>query len=133
MIVVPTVDDFVNQFPEFLEVDEGRIGSALTLASTYISEDWIDVHQIPALLYLAAHILYYELSVSARLARIVSGSDQVAGPITAKTIGPLSVTYANTQANALNVLSGTSMGESPYLDQYQSLMRISFPPVLAVI
>lgn len=133
MTVVPEVDDFLNRFPEFLGVDEGRIEAALAFASTYISDDWIDQHQLSALLYLTAHILFYELSFSARLSAAISGGDQAAGPVTSKSVGPLSITYADKYATTSKNLSGAMGTDSPYLEQYQNLMRISFPAVLAVI
>jgi hypothetical protein len=147
VVVVPLVEDFLLRFPEFKGMDEQKIALSLYDASTYVSEDWIEVHVTQAVMALAAHFLWLEGTRSDELAAALSygssGGTTVTktGPVTMKSVGPLSVKYQGS-SESTSTGGGSSGGgaglevdleSSVYGQRFLILVRYSFPPVLAVI
>lgn len=148
-LIVPLVDDFLARFPEFKGMDEQKIALALSDASTYVSDDWIPEHVTQAIMALAAHFLWLEGTRSDELAAAISYSSGSSGgttvtrtgPVTMKSVGPLSIKYQG--ASESTSTGGGSAGggsglevdleSSVYGQRFLILARYSFPPVLVVI
>jgi hypothetical protein len=137
VVVVPLVEDFLLRFPEFKGMDEQKIALSLYDASTYVSEDWIEVHVTQAVMALAAHFLWLEGTRSDELAAALSygssGGTTVTktGPVTMKSVGPLTVKYQGSSGGGAGL--EVDLESSVYGQRFLILVRYSFPPVLAVI
>lgn len=80
-VVPPTIDEFLVRFPEFAESDEYMVEAMLLEASYSVDDTWVGVDQVPAVMYLAAHM-------------IASGAEQEAGgSISSVSIGAISISY----------------------------------------
>lgn len=124
----PTLAEFRTRFPEFGQVADAAISAVLAEAASEVGEAWIEADRKPATLYLTAHLL----AVGGVLNRDASGN-RVAGPVTSKSVGGVSVSYANSSSSS----SGSAGSISPlsatiYGQRFLQLRRRSFPAVLAV-
>lgn len=142
-IEVPSVEDFLDRYPEFEEADEDRIASALDEATSYVSDDWVSTQVPHAILSLAAHFVYTEIMTISSVEGAVSGEGTVAGPLImeTKSIGPLSISRRYKGAGTGNSSGSGAASDaapskdvpSPYLDRFNELLLRNFPPVLVVI
>lgn len=139
-MAIPTADDFFARFPEFSEEDPARVDLILAEAEMSVDDTWIPAHRFYAMLYLAAHIIFSENIAAASYGGSVSsesGSVRTAGPVSRKTVGPLSVEYqkdSQTTGSSSGALSDpkNSLATSIYGARYLEYLAMSHPPVLAV-
>jgi hypothetical protein len=106
----PTLDQFVEQFPEFIEEPSARINAALaTAALTVDTTGWLEKSYQPAILWLAAHIISRQ--------KVASAFSDSPGEIASESIGRISVSYR---------AGGTgfaSLSTSMYGSEYLALLR----------
>ena len=140
--VAPAVEDFLDRFPEFSDLDEGQIQIVLDEVVPMVDEEWIDRDRPIAILYLTAHLLYIQSgsdwSMALRRSFVNSAGQIGAGPALNETVGPLSVSYASpkdmlprSQAGS-GASSSFDLETSPYGLRYLDLLRRSAPAVLVV-
>jgi hypothetical protein len=134
----PSIEDFLDRYPEFAPFDERQIILVLAEVVQEVGESWITYDRTAATLALTAHRLYSEQSTIASLGgtSAVSGG-ATSGPITRETVGPLSVQYnkGNTSSSGGTVgmsSAGIDLESSPYGVRFLELVRRSFPAVAVV-
>lgn len=113
MLPSPSIADFRARFPEFANVPDATIQMALNDALTTVDERWIEADQVPAICYLAAHLL----SVAGEPGRSNgdgSGSSANQGPVSSVKVGDVQVNYSGSVA---------SSGASAWGDSFYALSR----------
>jgi hypothetical protein len=107
--IAPTLDEFVVQFPEFIEQPSARINAALATAALTVDDAWLEQSYQPAILWLAAHILSRQ--------QVAASFADAPGEIASESIGRISVSYrAGTPGFA-------SLSTSMYGAEYLALLR----------
>ena len=133
----PSIEDFLDRYPEFAAFDERQIILVLAEAVQEVGESWIVYDRTAATLALTAHRLYSEQSTISSMGgtSAVSGGT-TSGPITRETVGPLSVQYnkGNTTGSGTVGMSSAAIDleSSPYGVRFLELIRRSFPAVAVV-
>lgn len=115
---VPTVDDFIERFPDFADREEEPIQFALDAASRQVDESWTEGDFEEAILQLAAHVLLTsEVGAAA-------GSDE---GIKSLTIGPLSLAF-----DVEGRLSMSKLETSTYGQTFLGLRRRNIAPIAVI-
>lgn len=138
-MIVPSVADFLTRYPEFVDADPARLAAVLEDAWLYCdSVRWIEKYRAPAALSLAAHLLYAEIDMADTVQSTVSGEEQTAGPITRKTIGPLSIAYGRQSGRSDSTAAlgggrpGQELDQTIYGLRFLELLQRSFGPAVLV-
>ncbi len=125
--VAPDIDDFLQRYPEFEDVDEDRIEQVLDFSISEVGPSWIEKDRVPAILALTAATLDEESTTDT--AESMTGG-VASGPITSETVGPLSIRYQTGKQSAEAVTTTTQgSSDSAYLALYKMLRKRSFPPI----
>jgi hypothetical protein len=140
-LVPPTADEFLLRYPAFADADTERVQLVLDEAASHVSEDWIPEHQVQAIMVLAAHLLYVDASLQVSIEQGIGSSDSTAtaGPISLKSIGPLTLRYGTPGGSSSQgmttsaTVGGLELETSPYGQRFTVLAQMSFPSVLVVI
>jgi hypothetical protein len=110
--VAPTVDVFLERFPEFETTDEAAVQFALDEAGLQHDASWGDARRLLAVMLLAAHLLQ-------------SGASAASGKeIASESIGPFSVSYFKSDT--------TWQGSTQYGSRWLSLVRRQSPGIAVV-
>lgn len=129
--VSPAYEDFVAVYPEFFGViPSERFDSLLPFAESEVGDTWIESDRIPAIFALIAHWFFSASLLSGGIG-VTGGA--TSGPIVSETVGPLSVSYRNTQIPLRTSSSGSSyLDSTPYGLLFENLRMRSFPAVAIV-
>lgn len=107
--VVPNVDAFKAQFPEFESVDDTTVQIALDQAGQFVDSSW-GKSQTAGQMYLAAHFMVLgQSSTDTGIGRVV----------TSETIGRISISYATGSAAAA---SGSALTSTSYGLVFQNML-----------
>jgi hypothetical protein len=122
--IPPTLDDFVERFPEFEETPPATINRALDDAMRFVDDTWLEDDYAKAIMLRAAHFIAVGIYAGETFGG-VGGS----GAIASESIGRISVSYRGGSPTdlAMGTLSTTSYGMA-----YAELLRLNHPPVLIV-
>jgi hypothetical protein len=112
---------FKSMFPQFEDVDDSVVQTALDEAALFVGEDWPPKEAQAATFYLAAHFLASAQAASAASGRVV----------TAETIGQISVTYAAAGTSGSST-AYPSLSTTNYGLMFLSLMRRNSPGIAVV-
>jgi hypothetical protein len=112
---------FKSMFPEFMNMDDSVVQTALDEAALFVGEGWSDADTQAATFYLAAHFLSQAQAAAGGAGRLV----------TSEHIGPISVQFA-----AASSTSGgsayPSLANSSYGLMFLAVMRRNSPGIAVV-
>lgn len=101
-----TVEDFKTRFPEFAPVSDALVSMVLDEASTRIGTTWLEADRVPAIRYLAAHMLTLQGEPGRSISTATgAGSIDVVGPMKRRRVGDVEVEFAGKSSS-----SGSSGG-----------------------
>jgi hypothetical protein len=112
---------FKSMFPQFEDVDDGVVQTALDEAALFVGDDWSSQEAQAATFYLAAHFLTTAQATSGTEGRLV----------TSEHIGQISVSYASAVGSGSST-SYPSLSNSSYGLMFLALMRRNSPGIAVV-
>lgn len=112
---------FKSMFPQFENVDDSVVQTALDEAALFVGEDWPSQDAQAATFYLAGHFI-----VTAQASAGGEGR-----PITSEHIGQISVTYASSAASGSST-SYPSLSNSSFGLMFLAMMRRNSPGIAIV-
>jgi hypothetical protein len=124
--VAITPAEFKERFPEFDSVDDLRVQTFIDKALLNIGESEWGAYFVEGQLYLTAHFL--ALDERSRN----SGGTPEAGPVIARKIGDVSVTFAS-PASASGGSVENPYGQTSYGQEYWRLVKIVGEGMVAIV
>jgi Protein of unknown function (DUF4054) len=116
LYAMPTVDQFLCRYPEFIDVDPARIEQALLAGARRVDDTWIAQDYQPGVMAFAAHTVNSSMVASEGF-----GQDD----LRSISIGPLSLSYGDR-------ISLSELSSTPYGQEYAELLRLNCPAVVVI-
>lgn len=127
-----TADDLKRRYPVFKGEDADLIDALLDEARGSVNDTWIEADRKPALLALAAHLLFIDRYASG-VVELDGQNFAVTGALESLKVGDTDVKFAHKFVTGEGQsASANDYGATPYGQRYLSLFRRSFPPVMIV-
>jgi len=121
-----TARQFLERFPEFQKVGEGKINAVIAEVAPGIGVTWMEADREPAMKYLVAHIL--AASGEPHLSAATSAGGVYQGVVKRRKVGDVEVEFAQVGAGAASLdYSSTFYGA-----QYLAIARRNFPTIAVV-
>lgn len=130
--IKPTLTQFRTRFPVFDDADDALILMLIDEAEGQVSTEWTERDYQPAILYLAAHLLATDPSLSGE-AGVVSTGPTGSENIKSESLGGgLSVSYGRDAGAGTDLSSSERYGATEYGRRYLALLRDNFPAIMVV-
>jgi hypothetical protein len=136
--VLPTVDDFVDKFPEFANVAEGAVQFAIDLGKTFVGEQWDDEDYFLGALLASAHFLELMPPSAKEDPNTASTStDDTDVFIRSVSVGGRRMTLATPaevqgQSRQFSAASDQQFANTQYGQWYLMLLRRNVAPIVVV-
>lgn len=128
--VPPTLADFRNRFPAFVNVPDATVQTVLDESIANVGGTFIERDRTPAILYLTAHLLATDGWLSGTGAG--GGGAAVTGAIKKRKVGDVEVEFAGVGSGGND---GSIIGQyisTVWGQRYLALLRLNSPAIMVV-
>lgn len=122
----PTSQQFLNRFPEFVEVNDVTVDAFIAEALREVDSSWTEGDYATAIMYLVAHMMATEGHLAS-----AGGPLATSGPVSSEKLGDASVSYASRSASGA-AFDEADLQSTAYGLRFLTLRKRNVATVVAV-
>lgn len=124
----PTAAQLKARYPAFDSVSTDVVTAAISDAGRWVDNSWTEGDYANAIMLLACHFMYQE----GLLHTGGGASPAVSGPVTSRSLGDASVSYASPGASGVKDYSSLDLQRTIYGQRFAAMRRANHPGILTV-